>query len=170
VASYISKILRPNEIVLHRGKIHWFIYIKAIISAFMAAAAWVAIYMQAWLYLALHPDRHEVISWGVMGAAILFSLSAFVSFVKGFIERISTELAITDQRIIAKKGFIKRTTSEINNSKIEGVSVIQSIVGRIFGFGTVIVQGTGGGIAPMDKIDDPLIFRNHVPISDSNSK
>jgi uncharacterized membrane protein YdbT with pleckstrin-like domain len=64
--------------------------------------------------------------------------------------------------VIVKTGLIKRDTSELNLNRVEGVSVNQSILGRLFDYGTVSVQGTGGGIAPVQTVDDPLSFRRAI--------
>jgi uncharacterized membrane protein YdbT with pleckstrin-like domain len=61
--------------------------------------------------------------------------------------------------VIAKFGFIKRTTIELNHSKVESFHVEQGVFGRIFGFGTLHINGTGGGITPVPGIADPLGFR-----------
>ena len=61
--------------------------------------------------------------------------------------------------VIAKFGFIKRSTIELNHSKVESFHVDQSVLGRIFGFGTLHINGTGGGITPIPNISDPLGFR-----------
>ena len=50
----------------------------------------------------------------------------------------------------------------MNRSKVESVDVDQSILGRIFGFGTIIVRGTGGSLEPIRTISDPLTFRSHI--------
>ena len=50
----------------------------------------------------------------------------------------------------------------MNRAKVESVDVDQSVLGRIFGFGTVLVRGTGGSLEPMQSISDPLRFRSHI--------
>lgn len=97
---------------------------------------------------------------GILAIALL--LAAPLYFFKALIQRWATELAITNRRVIAKVGLIRRKTWEINASKVEGVEVDQSIFGRIFGYGTVTVKGTGGGIVPLRNIDDPVEFRKYV--------
>ena len=79
-----------------------------------------------------------------------------------FIQRWTTELVVTSQRVLAKVGFIKLKIWEINSSKVEGVQVDQSVLGRMLGYGTLTVKGTGSGIAPIKNVDDPLEFRKHV--------
>lgn len=78
---------------------------------------------------------------------------------EAFVKRQSTELAVTSKRIIAKFGFIRRSTIELNHSKVESFHVEQGVLGRILGFGTLSINGTGGGITPIPGIGDPLGFR-----------
>jgi len=76
-----------------------------------------------------------------------------------FVNRQSTELAVTSKRIIAKFGFIRRYTFELNHGKVESIHVEQGVIDRILGVGTLHINGTGGGITPIPKISDPLGFR-----------
>ena len=71
----------------------------------------------------------------------------------------TTELAITNKRIIAKFGFIRRATVELLLPKAESVQVDQSILGRLFNYGSVLVSGAGIPQAPVPGISDPLVFR-----------
>lgn len=71
----------------------------------------------------------------------------------------ATELAVTNKRIIVKLGVIRRATTELYLTRIEGVEVEQSILGRILGYGTVYVRGIGTEIAPVANISNPLGFR-----------
>lgn len=71
----------------------------------------------------------------------------------------TTELAITDRRVISKFGLIRRDTVEINLSRVESIQVDQSILGRIFNFGTIVVSGAGNPQAPIPGISKPLMFR-----------
>ena len=76
--------------------------------------------------------------------------------------RWTTELAVTNRRVIYKRGFISRHTIEMNMDKVESVDVDQTILGRMMGYGNIVVRGTGSGLEPMRDIADPLTFRNHV--------
>jgi uncharacterized membrane protein YdbT with pleckstrin-like domain len=69
---------------------------------------------------------------------------------------------ITNHRIIAKYGFISRSTFELMINRITGANFDQSIMGRIFGFGTVIVHGAGGDISPFDVVADPQEFHRNL--------
>jgi uncharacterized membrane protein YdbT with pleckstrin-like domain len=71
----------------------------------------------------------------------------------------STELAVTSKRLIVKKGFIRRSTIEINLAKVESIQVDQEMLGRMLNFGTLVISGTGTSHAPITGIADPMAFR-----------
>ena len=92
----------------------------------------------------------------------MLGLLGVVSATAAMIRQATTELVLTDRRVIYKTGLFKRHTMEMNRSKVETVGVDQSVLGRLLNYGTVIVRGTGGSLEPIRKIDDPLTFRNHI--------
>lgn len=91
---------------------------------------------------------------------VLFIAISFI--VIAVVRVISTELALTTNRVIAKTGFIRRNTVELRLEKVEGFVVDQSIVGRIFNYGSVVVSGTGGIKTPIPFIYNPTEFRRVV--------
>lgn len=135
-----------GENVVHVGKVHWFIFFPGVMLFLISI----------WLFGVATEDGVGPI-FGTI--SFLFSIA---SLTKAFFFKISTELAITSKRVIAKVGFISRKTVELNHSKVESFNIDQSIFGRIFGFGTVVVCGTGGGKTPIPNIGDPLEFRRQA--------
>jgi uncharacterized membrane protein YdbT with pleckstrin-like domain len=73
-----------------------------------------------------------------------------------------TEIAVTNRRIIYKKGFIRRQTNEMNMDKVESVQVDQSILGRMLDYGTVTILGTGEGFEMLRTIAGPIKLRNCI--------
>ena len=88
--------------------------------------------------------------------------SLFTLFVHPLLERLSSEFAVTNKRVIWKEGIISRTTGEMTLGKIENVQVEQSFVGRILNYGTVALVGTGGTRESFDLIGAPLRFRKAI--------
>lgn len=80
-------------------------------------------------------------------------------FIAPLIAKHTDEFAITNKRVIIKTGLISRKTFEMNHSKIESVNVDQSIMGRILGYGTIRIVGSGGTKEIFPKIKKPLEFR-----------
>jgi uncharacterized membrane protein YdbT with pleckstrin-like domain len=149
--SYVDKILLPNETLVYTARLHWFVYLPAIKFALLAIAALVAsAQVGSSLLLALH-----------ITASALAALAVLTWF-RGFIKRATTEFAVTDRRIIFKRGLLQRHTVEMSKGRIASVDVDQSITGRILGYGTVTLHIPGGGIEPLRNISNPFAFRSHV--------
>lgn len=94
-----------------------------------------------------HEGRTSIISLlpKIMTGVILIPLFGLgiVLIISAAIEYYTTELAITNKRVIAKFGLIRRDTIEINLSKVESIQVTQGILGRIFDFGSIVISGAG---------------------------
>lgn len=140
---YVDKNLMPGEDVIYNAKIHWFIFVPGLVFFVVG--------------IVLFAVQTEQGFGPVLGVIAVFV--ALFSLLKAVIAKISTELSVTSKRVIAKVGLIRRNTVELNHSKVESFNVHQSIFGRIFGFGTLIINGTGGGKTPIPSIDSPLEFR-----------
>ena len=144
--SYVQKALLSNEQVIYTAKIHWFVFAPGTALVVFGIALVVVITKGG-----IGP---------VLGTAVV--LIGVVSLIKAYIQRASTELAVTTRRVIAKVGLIRRTTMELNHGKVESFHIEQSIMGRIFNFGTVVVNGTGGGKTPVPNIEAPMQFRREA--------
>ena len=83
-------------------------------------------------------------------------------FIKMMINKWTTERALTNTRYIQKIGWISRDTEEIGISKIEEVDLQQSILGRILGYGSISISGTGSGHIFLKDIDAPLLFQKNL--------
>jgi uncharacterized membrane protein YdbT with pleckstrin-like domain len=91
---------------------------------------------------------------------IFFTLAGiFTLFIVPALKRWSDEFVITNKRVIIKTGLFSRKTFEMNLNKIESVNVDQSIFGRLFGFGTITIIGTGGTRESFPDIANAVEFR-----------
>jgi uncharacterized membrane protein YdbT with pleckstrin-like domain len=95
----------------------------------------------------------------LLGIITLIAVVGLVFLVWAWVRVRSTEVAITNRRVIAKFGFIKRHTVEINLEKVEALRVEQGFWGRLLNYGTIFVSGAGSSVAPFPDIADPLVFR-----------
>lgn len=152
---YVKDNLMNNEEIIHMAKVNWFIYMPGLILLLLSFGSLA-------LALNINEKEYEGISMISIFMFLVFFIAALVSLLKAFIYKISTELAVTTKRVIAKTGLIKRETLELNHSKVESFNIDQSILGRIFNFGSIIVRGTGGGKTPIPNIDDPMTFRKEA--------
>jgi len=138
--SYIDKNLMSGESVIYRAKLHWIVFIWPII--------WLVV---AVLFFSCGGDT------AVVGG--LFIFLAILTGISSLINYSTSEFAITDKRVIGKVGFIRRNSIEVLLTKVEAIQVNQGILGRILGYGTIVVGGTGGTKNPFRKISNPLEFR-----------
>ncbi len=91
---------------------------------------------------------------------IYFTLRGiFTLFIAPALSRWADEFVITNKRIICKTGLFSRRTLEMNLNKIESVNVDQGIMGRILGYGTITIIGTGGTRESFPDIARPVEFR-----------
>ena len=91
-----------------------------------------------------------------------FLLIGIFIFIKMMINKWTTERALTNTRYIQKIGWISRNTEEIGINKIEEVDLTQSILGRILGYGSISISGTGSGHILLKDIDAPLSFQKSL--------
>lgn len=144
--SYIEKTLLPDETVIYQARLHWFRYLQCWILAAVGATL-------------ITYDTYEVYVH-LMGFALLCAAPALMA--KAWLDQATSEFVLTQSRVLIKSGFIRRRSLELMLAKVESVGVDQSILGRIFGYGTIIVSGTGGTRERFRDIADPLEFRWHV--------
>ncbi|MEO5510353.1 MAG: PH domain-containing protein [Longimicrobiales bacterium] len=144
-ASYASAdSMTREEAPIYRAHVHWSIYLNAVLVLLVAgvplffddpSAKWIALVL-------------------VAAAAVL----GIIAYIKGS----STEFVITTRRLIAKRGIVSRKTIETLLEKVEAVSVEQTLFGRIFNYGTVTVQGTGGTKESFAMVSKPLELRKVI--------
>lgn len=138
--SYVSDSLGPGETIVHEATIHWVVYVWPLVAVVLALPV-------AWAFW----------PWGglALAAALLWLGVAW------FLSR-TTELAVTSRKVVAKWGFIARSTIEQRLEKVDSVAVDQTFLGRVLDFGNVTVHGTGINATPIKMIADPLAFRRKV--------
>jgi uncharacterized membrane protein YdbT with pleckstrin-like domain len=147
---YIDRVLQEGETVRHVATISWVSYLPGLLL-WTVAGILVAI-------LPSSPSAHLL----VLIVAVVILAVGTLSVIRAWWNRFTTEIAVTDRRIIYKRGFVRRYTVEMHMDKVESVDVDQSLWGRLFNYGDVIIHGTGVGLEPLRNIDRPLELRNHI--------
>jgi uncharacterized membrane protein YdbT with pleckstrin-like domain len=145
---YIQRILQPGESLIYQGRIHWIIYLPAAVLLVLAGIA------------LSRAGVSRGMNW-VLVAGMCATVGALAG-ISAWIKRWTTEIDVTDRRIVYKRGLIRRHTVEMNMDKVESVDVDQTVLGRMLNFGNVTIRGTGTGIEPLFNVEAPLQFRNHV--------
>jgi Bacterial PH domain len=141
---YVEQHLERDERVVYRGVLHPIVYVGPALVALIGVA------LLLWSMSAKN------------GVATMGSLILFTPIVLRAFEVRQAEFAVTSKRVIMKYGIIQRHSLELLLQKIEGAKVEQDIVGRLLGYGTLVVNGTGGTHEPFRNMAAPLEFRRHV--------
>jgi uncharacterized membrane protein YdbT with pleckstrin-like domain len=150
--SYTKKVIQPGEQILISGKMHWMCYRRAIFLAFIGLVILL-------FSTQIRADKSAAL---IAFLSIFFFIIAALSFLSTWFRRKTTEIAVTDRRIIYKRGWLSRYTEEMNLSKVETVDVDQSIWGRLLGYGTIRIKGIGGSWEPLYYIGAPIRIRNKI--------
>ena len=156
--SYIQDNLMPKEKILFLAKVHPAVFLPAVVlfatSLIMGG------------YVFYYGSQGNNIDSLLSGLFLLLAIGLFFSSIyfvaEALITILETEFAITNRRVIAKTGFIRRNTLEMLLPKIESVAVDQSVLGRLLNFGTVTITGTGGTQESFRAIVTPLSMRKKI--------
>jgi len=145
--SYLDDHLLDGERIVYRARLHWTIFLKAILVVLLGVALGIVLYV------------NEPAYWwagaALAGIGLLLAIPPLIRYT-------STEFAVTNKRLLSKVGFVERESDETLLSKIEAVAVDQSILGRLLGFGTLTITGTGGTDEAFPRIARPLEFRRQI--------
>jgi uncharacterized membrane protein YdbT with pleckstrin-like domain len=140
---YVDQHLLPGEEVKYRAHQHWIIFF------------WPAfLFLAAIAFLIIRPDLWIV---GAIAAGV-----AAIVFFWPFIKYKTSEYAVTNKRLVVKLGLIQREADETLLSKIENIAVDQDVWGRVLGYGTITITGTGGTREGFPRISAPMEFRRQV--------
>ncbi|MGC1187755.1 MAG: PH domain-containing protein [Candidatus Acidiferrales bacterium] len=154
---YIEKNLVPGETVVYKTHLSWIVLIRPALAALLLAAIGAAIVYEA-LVPGISPPWHTAMI--VAGAVLL--VAAIVRFMAGVVRKNSTEVAVTNRRVLIKIGVAARRSVEVLLSKVESINVEESMMGRTLGYGSVIIRGTGGTFETFETIARPNEFRQKV--------
>lgn len=188
---YVQQSLGPKEEILMGARFHWMYTLSAVfwilfglfvgvligyvgvwwtineaIRARYMADMPADIYEQAWNMIVQEQGGYLKILWG-LNALMRFSiLGSFLLglyfFAHMMIVKATTEIAVTSERLVYKKGLIARHVGELNVDRIEGVSVRQGVLGRLLGYGRVLIRGMGVGEVLLPSIEAPIEFRRAI--------
>jgi len=142
--SYVEKHLMPGEQIEYRANLHWLVFILPT----LLLIAGILLYSLGGNFLKI--------------LALILFVGVLVTGLSAVIERRTSEFAVTNKRVLIKTGLIRRHSLETLLSKIESIGVAQTLLGRILGFGTIVISGTGGSKEPFHRIADPMMFRRRV--------
>lgn len=144
--SYIEQSLADNEQLVYRAHFHWLyrlaawgLLVASLVGAFITASRDAPMWVQA--------------------ALVVFGVLVFLSIM---VPIWAQKIAVTNQRLIHRHGLVSRSTEEMQLSAVEEVRLEQGILGRLLGFGRVIVSGTGIEDVRLPALAEPVRLRRKL--------
>ena len=154
---YIEETLGHSETLIYKAHFHWLHYALAWVelALILGLAVWIVFFApNGWLQYGL-----------LLGCA-----AALLLLFRSVLPFLITEIGVTSQRLVVKRGWLARSTDEIPLRSIEQVNFQQGFVGRLLGYGQVDMHGTGIDNLVIPPIADPLRFVKAIEDAKGNSK
>jgi membrane protein YdbS with pleckstrin-like domain len=138
----VEQSLGQNETLIYKARFHWLYYAGAWASLILllVLAIWIIFYASAW------------VEWFLLASCIV----GLLLLLRSMIPIWTTEIAVTNHRLIVKRGWLSRSTDELQLKAIEQVNFQQGLLGRVFDFGSVDVHGTGVDDLRIPAVAAPL--------------
>lgn len=157
---YINENLSANEKVLYLARFHWMYTVSACAGLVFSALFSMLIY---WFPPGFIQDTLSVFPAGAAKflALIVFAFGAY-RYVAMMIYKHTTEIGVTNYRLVFKRGLISRRVESVNIDRVEGADMHQSMLGRMLGYGSLVVRGVGVGDVAMPPVEDPIGFRQAI--------
>jgi hypothetical protein len=155
---YIEKTLVPGEHVVYRTRLHWVVMLGHLVLALLLLGGGGFLAVYALRHQSLPVNELRMAEWGALAALFLGLLVLLV----GSLRRHATEMAVTTRRVVVKTGLASRRTIEMLLNKVETIEVTEPGLGRMLGYGSITIIGTGGTSEPFHRIAHPLEFRSWV--------
>ena len=163
--SYIEKTLVPGETLLYQTRHHWIVLLGPAFTSLVLDLVGAGLLIYAVNQRNAPSPGGTGMNRGIEAlvviAAILLLLGGGI-LVYGLAKRNATEMAVTNKRVLIKTGMASRRTLDLMLNRVESIGVEETVMGRLLGYGTVVLRGTGGTPESFFQIAHPQEFRQQV--------
>ncbi len=154
MGSFIEETLLPNEQLIYRSRPHWIIFAPTVGWIILRA---ILAFCMNYFNVGETPFISSFPLFTILNVMALLVITIYGLVAN--LQYLNSEYGITNKRVLIKVGFISRSTVEILLDKIESIQIFQSIPGRLFNYGSIVIVGTGGTRDIFHNIPNPLLFR-----------
>jgi uncharacterized membrane protein YdbT with pleckstrin-like domain len=140
----IDKNLLPDEQVIYRTKKHYIIFFTPFI--------WVL----GTIFLLFNPNPL------VVKVAVAPAIAALLTGINQWLNYITSEFVVTNKRVMMKEGFFTRHANELRLATVSNMTVNQSLLGQMLGYGIVVINPFGGNSDIFSDIAQPFEFQKQT--------
>ncbi len=155
--TYVQRTLASGEKLLMRANFNWTYSFFPVFWFALGVAP--AVMLSAMQFGGGVAASQLTIAWW---AAAVAAACGFVIMTSHIVHLWTTEIVVTSYRFVYKTGLISRDAQEVSLNKIEEINLRQSVWGRMFGYGKLILRGTGVGVIELPNLDDPITVRRTI--------
>lgn len=177
---YIRQSISDDEELIHVAHFHWMYVVSAVFNVlFSIGLALLILYIAIRFEPAIFGqidhnlgliDTIRALHPGVKILSFFVFIMGLLKFAQMMIIKATTEIGVTDIRLVYKRGLVARAVGEINIDRVEGVNVLQGVFGRLFGYGRVMVRGMGVGEVILPPIAQPIRFKKAIEHARNKAK
>lgn len=156
--SYTQQNLTKDEVIVCETKLHWIVFSRPffwLIIALLFVSIGPNYDLLQFRLLPLMPPIYKLGAFIALCVTVILALATYILY-------FTTEFSITNKRVVMKTGLIRRSTLEILLNRIESISIDQSLFGRLFNYGTLLISGMGGSKDPFMVLPNPLHLRSTI--------
>lgn len=156
---YLNRMLLPDEYVIYTARLHGVVYaFGLVLTALGVGVGRYGAELLALLPLVPVPVPVPLpLPLTTLAAMALIGLGALMLFF-AWLRQSTTELVVTNQRVISKHGLIATSVYEAMLTRITSIDIEQTVMGKLLNYGRVTVRGSSGGLAPLESLADPYRF------------
>ena len=154
---YADKALAPGEAVVYRARYHWIIYRTGLVILVLGALLGVG------AFYAARKSPGSGVAPVVAYLALGFAILAGLILLGRWFRATRDEFVVTDRRVIRAVGVVSRDHEQAPIDKIQDITVKQSGLGRMLGYGDVILEtASERGTLEFPSIASPEEFRTAI--------
>lgn len=171
--NYIEANLLKDERVIASIKHSWVGMVKIIISTLLCIIIGILIFNLPQIFnSSFNNPKGNYSSSGNSISAIFFIIGALLFLIglwilfKGINEIRCAQLVVTNKRLLGRRGFIRKRTTDILLNKVDSINAENGLLGAIFHYGTIEIFSPGAkmfsGRMRYSFISNTIEFRKAV--------
>ena len=142
---YIEQSLGANEVVHYR----------ALLPFVVRIFGWLVLMLTVVAAIVLFAQSLPLVAAAVAAIGVVLFLSILIPVW-------TTEIAVTNHRLIFKRGLFKRAAADLQLRAIEQVGLQQGVLARLLNMGRIQVHGTGVDDVHLPVIADPVALQRSI--------